>query len=505
MDARSPLAKPFLVACLAILTIGILANPAAGATTARVSVASDGTQGDGSSYHWRFAFSRLGRFVVFESEATNLVADDANAFSDVFVRDRNADHDSLLDEPGAVETIRVSVSTDGAEGNSGTLGLAAISGSGRSVAFTSAATNLVDADTNDLSDVFVRERDGDRDRIFDEAGTVRTVRVSVASGGEQGNGESQWPGLSGTGRFITFASSSSNLVAGDTNNLWDVFVHDRDADRDKILDEAGAVKTRRLSRTTAGVEANGDSFLPSVSRNGRFVAFQSDATNLVPDDTNFLPDVFVRDRDTDRDGIFDERGAVKTVRVSLSSAGAQHNRGVFDVSISARGRFVTFVSSAATFVVGDTGDLDDIFVRDRDSDRDGIFDEPGAVATVRVNLSTSNDQANGQSRNPSISGSGRFVVFDSLATNLIPNDANASSDVFLRDRDTDRDGIFDEPGAVTTTRISLTAGGAEVGGNSNGAVISPSGRWALFETLVPGLVPDDVFGGLDVFVRGPLP
>ena len=421
---------------ISVLAIGILATPAVGGTTQRVSEATDGTQGDGGSFAWRFALSRVGRFVAFESDATNLVADDTNGVADVFVRDRNADRIGAYDEPGGVETIRVSVSTDGLEADAGSLGLAAISGGGSSVAFVSPATNLIDDDTNDLPDVFVRDRDGDRDGVLDEIGAVRTLRISVASDGTEGNGESHFPALSGSGRYVVFAASSDNLVVGDTNHVYDVFVHDRDADRDNLFDEPGGVETRRLSVSTAGDEANGDSFQPAISRTGRFVAFQSDATNLVGNDTNFLSDVFVRDRDTDRDGIFDEARAVRT---------------------------------------------------------------------VRVNVATTDDQTNATSRNPSISRDGRFVVFDSLASNLVASDTNASSDVFLRDRDTDRDRIFDEPGAVATTRVSLTAGGAEVAGSSNGGVISANARWAIFGTPVPGLVPADVFGFLDVFVRGPLP
>lgn len=504
MSSCSALTKR-LAATLALLLLAILPASALAATTERMSVASDGTPGDGLSGQWRFAFSRLGRFVVFDSDATNLVTDDANGVSDVFVRDRDADRDRQYDEPGAVETVRVNVSTDGVEANDASTFQAAIASGGQSVAFVSPATNLVAADTNGVLDVFVRERDVDRDRIFDEPGAVSTVRVSVSSGGDEGDGESQFPALSGTGRYVAFASSSNNLVPGDGNGVWDVFVHDRDADRDGIFDEPGAAETRRLSVSTDDAEADGDSFWASISRNGRFVAFTSHATNLVPGDTNFVTDVFVRDRDTDRDRIFDEPGAVKTIRVSLSSAGGQHNRDVFDASIAPGGRFVTFVSNATTFVADDTDSLDDVFVRDRDSDRDGIFDEPGAVTTVRVNLSSSGDHADAHSRHPSLSSGGRFVVFDSNATSLVPDDTNAASDVFLRDRDTDGDHVFDEPGAVETTRVSLSAAGTEVGADGAvGAVISPDGRWALFESRFPGLVEGDVLWVVDVFARGPL-
>src|SRR5439155_1259062 len=181
---------------------------------------------------------------------------------------------------GAQTTVRVSVASDGTEGNDVSLG-SALSADGRFVAFDSAATYLVAGDTNGESDVFVHDRQ-----------TGITERVSVASDGTQGNKANSYPALSADGRFVAFDSDATNLVAGDTNGTTDVFVHDR---------QTGT--TERVSVASGGgTQGNGKSggffAFPAPSADGRFVAFQSDATNLVAGDTNGTTDVFVHDRPT---------------------------------------------------------------------------------------------------------------------------------------------------------------------------------------------------------------
>jgi Tol biopolymer transport system component len=252
------------------------AAPANVAKVERVSVSTAGTQGDGASTYC--AVSGDGRFVAFLSAADNLVAGDTNGHVDVFVRDRQL---------GTTE--RVSVSTAGAQADADCLG-PAISADGRFVVFSSAATTLVPADTNGKLDVFVHDRQ-----------TGITERVSVSSAGVQGDNNSAFPSISGDGRFVAFWSAATNLVSGDTNAHSDVFVHDR---------QTGV--TERVSVSSAGVQADGDSLVsPAISADGRFVAFYSSATNLVPGDTNAQADVFVGDR---------QLGT--TERVSVSSAGA---------------------------------------------------------------------------------------------------------------------------------------------------------------------------------------
>src|SRR5439155_1436556 len=210
---------------------------------------------NGSSGLLSFAFppalSADGRFVAFVSFATNLVAGDTNGATDVFVHDR---------QTGTTE--RVSVASDGKKGNDGSRG-AALSADGRFVAFHSTPTNLGPGDTNGATDVFVHDR---------QTGT--TERVSVASGGTEGNGFSAGPALSADGRFVAFHSTATNLVAGDTNGKTDVFVHDR---------QTGT--TERVSVASDATQGNNASSYPALSADGRFVAFHSDATNLVAGDT----------------------------------------------------------------------------------------------------------------------------------------------------------------------------------------------------------------------------
>jgi Tol biopolymer transport system component len=236
------------------------AGVGSGAITTRVPVDRSGQQANGNSL--LPAISADGRFVAFPSFATNLVARDRNGAFDVFVRDRVAQ-----------VTRRVSVGAGGQEGYRGSRD-PAISADGRFVAFDSYAWNFVAGDTNGNQDVFVRDR---------KAQVTR--RVSVGTGGQQANRRSYCMAISASGRFVLFASNATNLVAGDTNGSYDVFVRDRKAQ-----------VTRRVSVGAGGQQANDFSFDSAISTDGRFVVFESAASNLVAGDSNGVDDVFVRDR-----------------------------------------------------------------------------------------------------------------------------------------------------------------------------------------------------------------
>jgi hypothetical protein len=208
----------------------------------------------------------------------------------------------------------------------------AISADGQFVAFASYSWNLVTGDTNSLRDVFVHDRS-----------TGITERVSVDSAGVQGNNVSVAPWLSADGQIVAFESYSSNLVAGDSNNHDDIFVHDR---------STGI--TERVSVDTAGVQGDSDCETPCMSADGRFVAFFSWATNLVAGDTNFVGDIFVHDRSSGT-----------TERVSVDSAGAEGNSDSYEQSISGNGEVVAFDSGASNLVSGDTNATYDVFVHER--------------------------------------------------------------------------------------------------------------------------------------------
>lgn len=295
-------------------------------------------------------------------------------------------------------------------------------------------------DTNGLEDIFVR--DG-------QAGV--TSRVSVATGGIQSvGGPSALATVSGDGNTVVFLSGASNLVLNDTNGVPDVFVHDR-----------GTGVTTRVSVDSAGTQANGGSDTPCVSADGRLVVFSSDATNLVPGDTNGAADIFLHDRQT---------GA--TSRISVSSTGAQGNDGSFDPYISSDGSTVVFSSLATDLVPGDTNGVRDVFVRDL-----------AAGTTTRVSVSSSGVQSNGGSAFDFLaqvtSADGRFVIFDSVATNLVDPATNGFRQVYLHDRQ-----------AATTTLLSTDSAGNQANADAFGGFLSGDGRFATFQADATNLVPN---------------
>lgn len=300
-------------------------------TTTRVSVATDGTQAD--SYSRPPEISADGRFVVFGSNAANLVAGDTNGAEDVFVRDLQTD-----------TTTRVSVASDGTQGGPGRgSGVApAISADGRFVSFGTGAP-LVAEDTNNGGDVYVRDQQ-----------TNTTARVSVASDGSQatqigGMFASSGPSsISGDGRFVAFGSAGNNLTPNDTNDRVDVFVKDLQTNAITLVSRASGDDPN----------ANFDSSLRSrsISADGRLVAFESFASNVVAGDRNNAVDVFVRD----------VQAGVTTVVSRSSGAGPPDGTGgdAGAPSMSADGRFVSFGSGATNLVAGDTNRSADIFRRE---------------------------------------------------------------------------------------------------------------------------------------------
>lgn len=322
-----------------------------------------------------------GRFVAFHSAASDLVADDTNNRQDIFVYDRET---KLME--------RVSVHSNGSQANHYSLN-PSISGNGRYVTFMSSAENLVDNDDNDQVDIFVHDR---QDKT--------TTLVSVSVEGKSGNTRSLHPVISTNGRYVSFESAANNLVEDDINESSDVFVRD--------LKEN---KTELVSLTSRNQQANHSSHNPSISSDGRFVVFHSPARNLVPIDNkrsdenewNFS-DVFIRDR---------ELG--KTEIISLSILGQPGNHPSHSGSVSADGRYVAFASMASDLVEnypddaleitgkGRTARRIDIFVRDRET-----------KTTTLASIGMDGTHSNHQSQAPKISSNGRYVTFQSAASNL---------------------------------------------------------------------------------------
>ena len=389
-------------------------------------------------------------------------------------------------------TERVSVDSAGNEAN-GASTVPSTSNDGRFVAFESKANNLVAGDILGFDDIFVHDRQ-----------TAITTRVSVDSGGAEGSGHSYSPSISGDGRYVAFESNANlDLVAGDSNPLSDIFVH-----------ELLGGTTTLVSVDSFGVQdVPSSSFSPSISADGRYVAFESDAI-LVANDLALF-DVYVHDRQTG-----------DTILVSVDSLGAAGNNNSKSPSISADGRYVAFESFATNLVAGDNNGLFDVFVHDRDADEDGIYDDedgtydPGEVSTVRVSVRSDGTEADQASNAPSISSDGRYVAFESNATNLVADDTNVSTDIFVHDRDTDGDGIYDEPGATNlvaddtngstdvfvhdlqtgaTTRVSVDLAGFEDIGDSNNPSISADGSSVTFQSDADNLVAGDTNTAPDIF------
>ena len=398
----------------------------------RVSVASDGRQANGDSE--APSISSNGRIVAFISDATNLVSGDTNGAQDVFVHDLDT---------GTTE--RVSVATAGTQGNDDCFSLS-LSADGRFVAFGSYASNLVANDTNTVIDVFVHDRN-----------TATTERVSIASDGTEANDESFSPAISSDGRFVAFQSDATNLVLNDTNNKSDIFVHDR---------LTGS--TERVSVNSDGKQANGDSIAPAISDDGFFVAFASEATNLVAGDTNNRADIFFNEW---------QKGTTKRIvaPAEFNTAG-----GIIIVApaISPDAGFLGFPSSADDLVPGDTNNSFDTFLVDTDT-RDA----------ERLSVSSGGVQGNWDSSGPVVSSNNRYAAFSSIATNLVGQDNNGSEDVFVRDRDEGK-----------TRRVSIAFDGAEGDDDSFSAVISGNGRYIAFTSFAENLVKNDTNGVLDIFV-----
>ncbi len=441
-------------------------------TTSRVE---KGTAGGGDAFRpW---MSANGRFVAFDSSADNILGKnpdgttkDGNGIRDVFVYDRVAGTYTRM-SVNTAGTEAVGPTGQGATGNQ----RPTISANGRYVAWWSDSTNLVANDTNDHTDAFLRDRDTDGNGIYDEANGVKTIRVSVATNGTQGNDDSKRPVVSRDGRFVAFESYATNLVGSssglplpgqftDSNNANDVFLY-----------EVASGTTTLVSTTPARATGNGDSDRPSISGDGRFVAFNSTGTNLVSGDTNGKTDVFVRDMSSG-----------STTRASVDVNGVQANNGSLSPAISADGRFVSFDSNATNLITGQDGGIHDVYLKDR---------QTGAV--TRVSNAIGGGQANGDSHDSSISGDGRFVAFWSKASDMVAGDTNACGantvghcpDIF----------VFDSQTGVTK-RVSVSTAGAESNDESYAPALSMDGRFVAFDSKATNLATGGT-SGQDVFVH----
>lgn len=424
------------------LFIALLGCARAGyAQTSAQSIADDGTLPDLSSYE--SAISGDGSVIVFESDASNLVPNDTNQMSDVFLRNRNT---------GTIQ--RVSVSSSGEQADSDSFN-PSISADGRYVVFASNGSNLVPDDTNGVSDVFIRDTE-----------TGETTRISTNESGEEGNDTSYRPVISGNGRYGFFISSATNLNT--TPNRGFVQVYRKDT-------QTGVVQTVSVGTGGEAADGNIEDDPLSASFDGSSVVFSTRAMNLINGDTNGTADVFVHSVNLGT-----------TSRVSVNSAGAQSVRGGRRGTLSADGRFVAFESVSNNLVALDTNRVSDVFIHDRST-----------AQTTRVSVGPEGVQGNGMSRTAAISADGRFVVYESLADNLVAGmPQRAAGD------DTSNILVFDRL-TGTTTLASVASDGTIANDTAVRPAIANDGLVISFESgatnLVPGVVAtaDVIYANVD--------
>ncbi len=437
-----------------ILTLGLAlgASRAAAQSVENAHVSSAGAQANWTTSYGS-SISEDNRWIAFDSQASNLVAGDTNNDVDCFVHDRTT---------GA--TILISRAAGGGPSD-GLSVRPSLSATGRYVAFTSVATNLVAGGVTPTAHIFRYDRDTDGDGVFDEPGATTTILVSVSSSGEQGNGGSRSYAfaLSDNGDRISFESDAANLVANDTNNGQDCFVR-----------TVSTGTTIRVSVNTAGEQTNGGSCAgPAISGNGNIVAFYTSSpvpSNLVPGDTNGASDIFYRDI-----------ALGTTARASVSSAGAQATGPSTGPCVSDDGNLIAFTSGAPDLVVGDGNVTDDAFVRN-----------VSAGTTTRLSVSTVGGDPDNASGAGAMSGNGGYVAIVSMATNLVTGDTNATLDVFVRDLS-----------AGTTAMASRAADGTVANSFSTAPYVSDDGTLVSFGSEATNLLGAgaDTNGWADIFVR----
>lgn len=372
--------------------------------------------------------------------------------ADVFLTNLDLDYFST--------TTRVSVSSTGAEANHGAAG-ASLSTDGRFVVFASYSDTLGAGELDGIGQVFVYD------------GFTNTVElVSRSNSGAVANSGCFQPAISGDGRYVVFYTLADNLVTGDTNDAFDAFLRDRQGNT-----------TTRVSVSTGSAQGDRSSGPADISEDGSTVVFASNASNLVAGDTNESEDIFIRTLATNT-----------TTRVSTTQAGGQANGPSFHPRISRSSNLfgvtlaVVYVSNATNLdpLAADTNTTQDIFLWRQ---TDPVLGE-SSTTVARVSVSSSEAQASNYSQHPDVAGGGEYVVFTSIATNLVSGDTNGDLDVFLRIRS-----------AGTTTRVSLTDGDAQATGNSEEPRVSDDGDIIVFASRATTLVPGDNNGVTDVFVR----
>jgi Tol biopolymer transport system component len=467
-------------------------------TTTLVSVNLTGT-GGGNGHSVSPVISTDGRYVAFESEASNLVANDTNGVSDVFLRDLQTGTTRLL-----------SVNTFGTVGGNGASTSPVISADGRYLAFVSAAGDLVANDTNGATDVFVRDL---------QNGTTTLASVG-ADGNTSGNGDSDSPALTPDGRRLAFVSNATNLVGGVTTNQGEIYVRDLAGGTTIWASVNSAAIMQAVTNSSGRPFRPLRSFDPVISADGLFVAFktfgyaslllrhnfQTGVTDLVSSNAvgstfltsdSFGPDMspdgrFIAFTETTESSLlysavylWDAQSGSKTL-VSANLAGTVSPDTVSDTpAVSADGLFVSFLSNAPDLVTNAVDGSYQVYLRDTAS---------GTTRLVSVDRSGGLSGETGGAI-PTLSADGRFIAFDSFDGGYVADDNNKEFDVFVRDTMAETTELISMANA---TPQSLTANGiSSVAANS----VSADGRFIVFVSLANNLVVNDTNELQDVFVR----
>lgn len=418
-----------------------------------------------------------GRYVAFESSSVDLVVPDDNGASDIFLKDRKTGSLKLIStDPAGLPATGECVSVNPAAWVEVGSFSPSISSNGRYVSFGSCATNLVVGDTNLAMDVFVYDS---------RTGVIKRVSVS-SKGGQSANADaSLYPGsyvshraISADGRVIAFSSTADNLVEGDTNGVEDQFVHDLETGWTERVSVSSQLEEQDLGTWGPHYARTRETY-NGISSDGRYVAFYSNATNLVPGDNNATQDVFVHDR---------KLGKTELVSLDRDGRPAGAGNGNPAVAISADGRFVIFFSVANTFVPKDSGGSD-MFVFDRKKNETKRVSVSWTGAEGKSPYGLPFTYANADGFDVDISDDGRFVTFDARGHGFAPEDtrvalpgSNLGVTAYVHDMLTGAtesvSGIFDD----SSKPSSMSRSGRYITFWSNGKLTSQdtNGLWDVY-------------------------
>ncbi|MCB0221706.1 MAG: hypothetical protein KDH09_18560 [Chrysiogenetes bacterium] len=412
-------------------TITVHSNPGIDSRPSLVSKGAEGQGGDGDSLG--SIANADGRYSAFASDSDNFVQGDENSSSDIFFFDK---------EKGKAEAI--SVNDTGELGNGASTN-GVMSSCARYLAYESDATNLVPGDTNGVTDIYFRDRH-----------TNHTKRISITEKGVEPNAPSLQPSISGCGAFVAFTSAATTLSSADTHGVTQIYIKDQ---------AFGGLRLVSLFNGKPGEYASAD---PALSPNADEIAFQTSIKNLEADTRESTMQLVLTDLKT---------GEIVLVSRTPQNKPANGNSG--EPAISRGGRYVVFSSDATDMTdTQNTHGGAEVFLYDRETS-----------TVTQVSTTTIGRAPDGPSMHPSISDNGRYVAFESAATNLVPGDTNRSNDMFVLDRE-----------SSLIERTTVDADGNELEGDCIAGRISNDGRFVTFQSASEAVLPEQDLEGYQTYM-----